>query len=240
MRSMLRIVAFVMMGLLLALPLLGHDVKDKAADAKMPPPKKGMKNMDRDPEAAKEKALRSSVIRAKVMAVIEDKKTVRLQLTVPYVKVNNGAVQNYYNAQMSMLRATNPQAMYNAQVQMAQAEAQIYQLATTTKDVEWQATDDVKVRMLNPPAQFDDKGRIKKYTKKELKELKGDDKKKLGYPGEFSDLKQDQIVEVTIVKKKDAPCAAPKRGKGKDADPELLPDNLPQISMVMILVEPKN
>ena len=37
--------------------------------------------------------------------------------------------------------------------------------------------DDVKIRLLNPPEAFDDKGRAKKYTPKELKELKGDDLK---------------------------------------------------------------
>ncbi len=127
--------------------------------------------------------------------------------------------------------------MMQAQQRMAQAEATIYQVATTTKDVEWQATDDVKVRMLNPPPQFDDKGRVKKYTKKELRELKGDDKLP-GFPGEFSDIKQDQIIQVTLVKKKDAPRAPVK--KGKDASAEVLGDNLPQISMVMIVAEPKN
>jgi len=272
---MSRIVAFIVLGLLIAVPVLGADEKDKKDDAKkadaakkedvkkddakkdnakkdkkddakktpmpkIPAPKKaGMKNMDRDPEAAKDKALRSGVITAKVMAVIEDKKTVRLQLTVPYLKLNTGALQNYINAQTRMSYASNPQQMIQYQQQMMQAEAQIYQLATTTKDVEWQATDEVKVRMMNPPAQFDDKGRIKKYTRKELKELKGEDTKSPGYPGEFSDIKQDQIVQVTIVKKKDAPRTPGKR-KGKDADAELLPDNQPQISMVMILVEPKN
>jgi hypothetical protein len=266
---MSRIVAFVALGLLVGLPALGADEKDKKDDAKkadaakkaevkkdeakkdeakkdkkapakMPVPKKaGMKNLDRDPDAAKEKALHSGVITAKVMAVVEDKKTVRLQLTVPYLKVNTGALQNYVNAQARMSYASNPQQLLQYQQQMIQAEAQIYQVATTTQDVEWQATDDVKVRMMNPPAQFDDKGRIKKYTKKELKELKGDDKQP-GYPGEFSDVKQDQIVQVTIVKKKDAPRTPVKRGKAKDADPDLLPENQPHISLIMILVEPKN
>lgn len=125
MRAMSRIVAFVALGLLVGLPALGADEKDKKDDAKkadaakkaevkkdeakkdkkapapkMPVPKKaGMKNLDRDPDAAKEKALHSGVITAKVMAVVEDKKTVRLQLTVPYLKVNTGALQNYVNAQ---------------------------------------------------------------------------------------------------------------------------------------------
>jgi hypothetical protein len=205
---------------------------------KLPAPKKGaMKNLDKDPEAAEAKMMRSSVVRGKVMAVLEDKKMVRLQLTIPYMKINTGALQNYQNAQMNLLRATNPQGILNAQQQMAQAEAQIYQVATVNKDVEWQATDDVKVRRAAPPPQFDDKGRIKPYTKKELKELKGEDKLP-GYPAEFSDIKQEQVIEVTLVRKKDAPRTPVK--KGKDADPEVLGDNLPHMSMIVIIAEPKN
>jgi hypothetical protein len=280
MRFLSCILAFVVLGGLLSLPVLGADDKDKKADAKkddatkaevkkddakkpdakkddaakkddtpkktdkkspamkLPTPKKGaLKNLDKDPEAAEAKIMKSGVVQGRVMAVIEDKKTIRLQLTIPYMKINPGAVQNYQNAQMSLLRATNPQGVLQAQQQMAQAEAQIYQVATVQKDVEWQATDDAKVRRREPPPQFDDKGRVKRYTKKELKELKGDDKLP-GYPAEFSDIKQDQIVEVTLVRKKDAARTPVK--KGKDADPEVLGDNLPHMSMIVILVEPKN
>jgi hypothetical protein len=195
-----------------------------------------LKKLARDPDSATKKMLKSPTVTAKVMAVVESKKSIRLQLTIPYVKVNAGALQNYQNAQLSMLRATSVQALQSAQQQMLQAEAGIYTIATTTKDVEWQATDDVKVRMRNPPVQFDDKGRVKKYTRKELKELKGDDKLP-GYPGEFSDIKQDQIVQVTLLRPKDAPRVPGKRGK--DAAADLLPENQPHMSLIMILVEPK-
>jgi hypothetical protein len=61
--------------------------------------------------------------------------------------------------------------------------------------------DDVKVRTKNPPVAYDDKGNKKKYTAKELKELKGDSKLP-GYSAEFNDLKQNQVVEVSLVRKK--------------------------------------
>ena len=61
-----------------------------------------------------------------------------------------------------------------------------------------------------------------------------------GYNAEFSDLQQGQVVAVTLVKNKDAPRAPrPKPGKDKDADPDLLADNLPQISLIVILQEAK-
>jgi len=61
--------------------------------------------------------------------------------------------------------------------------------------------DDVKVRTKNPPVAYDDKGNKKKYTPKELKELKGDSKLP-GYTAGFEDLKTNQIVEITLVRKK--------------------------------------
>ena len=70
------------------------------------------------------------------------------------------------------------------------------------QDVKVMTTDDVKVRTKNPPVQYDDKGNKKKYTAKELKELKGNDPKLPGYTAEFNDLKQNQVVEVSLVRKK--------------------------------------
>ena len=63
--------------------------------------------------------------------------------------------------------------------------------------------DDVKIRTENPPVAYDDKGNKKKYTEKELRELKGDPKLRLpGYSAEFNDLKVNQVVEVSLVRKK--------------------------------------
>jgi hypothetical protein len=103
--------------------------------------------------------------------------------------------------------------------------------------VEWNAIDSVKVRRVNPPIQFDDKGRVKKYTKKELKELKGEDKLP-GYAAEFSDIKTGQYVKVTLVVKKGA--RVPIKKKGKDVDPEALKEARPQMSMIIIVAEPRN
>lgn len=210
--------------------------KPDAVTPKMPAIKGKLKGYESDPAAAEKKMMMRSSVQATVMAIVEDKKSLRLKVTIPYVRVNQGQLQNYYNAQMSLMQARNPQGVYNAQNQMAQAQAQLYELASVDKEVEWTATDEVKVRMNNPPPQFDDKGRIKKYTAKQLKELKGTDKLP-GYPAEFSDIKTGQIVQVTLLQKKTAP-RTPKRGKAEEGEP--LDDNLPKISHIIILAEPKN
>jgi hypothetical protein len=269
MRAVSRTVAFVVMGFLLTLSVVAADEKDKKADppkddakkadvkkdepakkddpakkdakkdepakkdedkkaamSKLPPRKGKLKQHETDPEAAYKKMLmKSPKVTATVMAVVEDKKALRLKITVPYVKINAGALNNYYNAQISG----------NIQ-QMVQAQNQIYQLATTDKEVEWTASDDFKARRAHPPAQFDDKGRPKRYTRKELQELKGNDKLP-GFAAEFSDIKTGQIVTVTLLAKKAAP--RPIR-RGKDAEAEVNPDDLPKMSFIFIEAEPKN
>lgn len=235
MQAALRIIVVVLIDLLLILPLFGADEKDKKADppkdaekkpatkTKMPVPKGKLRGYETDPAAAEKKLLRQPKVTATVVSVVEDKKTLRLRIPIPYVKINQGALKNYYKAQ-------------NLQ-QMAQAQAQIYQLATTQKEVEWMAADEVKVRMKDPPPLFDDKGRPKRYTRRELYELKGNDKRLPGFPAEFSDIKSGQIVQVTLLQKKTGRRPI-KRGKG--AQEELSPDDLPKMSMIIILAEPKN
>jgi hypothetical protein len=267
MRAMLRLIAFVLMGFLLSLPVLGADDKkdeakkdeakktevdkdapakktevDKDAPAKKDEmPKKGTgkkpAGKDADKEANTEKMVKAGVVTGKIMGVVESKKSIRIQVTFQVPKLNAGQLQAVQRAQVQMAQANSPQAMINARNALAQAQANLYSMQSVQKDYELQAVDDIKVRAANPPAQFDDKGRIKRYTAKELKELKGNDKLP-GYPAEFSDLKQDQIVQVTLIRKKGAPRTPIK--KGKDVDPDLLNDFLPQMSMIVIVSEPKN
>ncbi len=263
-----RTVAFALLSSLLMLSALGADEKDKKVDApkdegkktdvkkdepaktdpekkdsskklpttKLPPRKGKLKEFETDKDAAEKKMLRQAKVTAEVVAVVEDKKSLRLKLTIPYLKINQGQLQNYYNAEMNLIRATNAQGVFNAQNQMAQAAAQIYQLDKVYKEVEWTAADEFKVRMANPPPHFDEKGRPKRYTRKELQELKGTDKQP-GYPAEFSDIKAGQIVQVTLLQNKNG--SHPVK-RGKDGEGEVGADNLPRMSLIMILVDPKN
>ena len=74
-----------------------------------------------------------------------------------------------------------------------------------SKDVDVKAilTDDVKIRIMVPPPQYDEKGRPKRYTTKELNELKGEDKKSPGFPGSVEDLQANAVVRVDLVRTKE-------------------------------------
>src|SRR5262249_47763853 len=145
--------------------------------------------------------------------------------------------QAQMNLQNAALRR-DAQGYAAAQRSIAQESMKLYKLEEKKVEVQVTAIDDVKVRQANPPVQFDEKGKVKRYTAKELSELKGPETKLPGYPAEFSDLRQNQYVEVYLVKKKDAgrrPAA--KKDKDKDADTDLLAHVQPEVSMIVILVE---
>ena len=107
------------------------------------------------------------------------------------------------------------------------------------EDIELLLKDDVKIRQANPPEAFDDKGRPKKYTIKELKELKGDDLKTPGYPADFSDLINQSIVNVTLMQKPQKPVRGGNSGlvgvAGKKEDPELAREMRPKIASIVIM-----
>ena len=146
--------------------------------------------------------------------------------------------------QQDILRTANPiqraQKMQKLAAEMQRLQAQETRqanTATTTehKDFELESTTDAKVRRQDPPVQYDDKGKVKKYTPEELKELKGPDPKQPGYAADWSDLKEGQMIKVTLVlPKKDA-------NKDKDNKDKDKTDTRPRASQVMIVKEaPEN
>ena len=194
---------------------------------------------DKDVEKGGEKLVKAGSVTGKVMAVYEDKKKIRVQVAIQVP--NPGGMQALYSAQMAMARARTPQAAYQAQMQMAQAQRGL--VKTENKDIEIQTTDDVVVRRYRPPEKFDEKGKPIKYTKKEKLELRGPDKKLPGYIAEFGDISTDQYIQLTLVRKKGAAVVkAPRRVKGKDkdaaAEADLMADNTPMASLIVIVSEP--
>ncbi len=141
----------------------------------------------------------------------------------------NHQLQQIARLQQQMARSKNPaQQMAQiqrilAQMQVGQARAQnnLYNVVTRTQDVEFQAEENVKVRTQDLPDQFDEKGNIKRYTKEELKQLKGKDTNLPGYESSFEALKEGQLIQVTLAthqaKKPANGPAAKDSEKDKDA-----------------------
>jgi hypothetical protein len=139
-----------------------------------------------------------------------------------------------------------PLATYTVKLASADAAKHIlvvkFPYRKGTRDVEFHALDEVKIRSKNPPLEFDEKGRPRKYTYRELKELKGPDSKLPGYQADFDSLKPGQDVQITLAKRK--PIGKSAQLKKSDEDytaqekAKIKPSDKPEVMMVLILREP--
>ncbi len=104
----------------------------------------------------------------------------------------------------------------------------------TPKDIDLRASEDCKIRSKHPPVEYDDKGKIKVWTSKELKDLKGTSKLP-GYPADFERLTVGQVVTVYFPK---PAKAAPKTDKtAKNKVPEFDPATKPEVVMIVVEIE---
>ncbi|HVS34369.1 MAG TPA: hypothetical protein VMS17_02240 [Gemmataceae bacterium] len=213
---------------LAVLPAFADDKKDPAPDAKPP-----------DAATNNEKTIKAGTVAGKVLDVNETAKSLKVEVIIEYAKPNIGELQAYQQAQINYANALarrDVNGALSAQRDMAYHAARTTSVEKKTQNVDITSSDDLKVRMAEPPPAYDDKGNIRKRTQKELDELKGDPKspdyKLPGYPAQFSDLRQGVYVKVSLVKKKEA---HPSGTKPKDGDADPLGDNMPQASIIEII-----
>lgn len=217
----------------------GPDKKEeKKAEKKEDKKKETVKLDPKDKRDSKEKLLTSGKPFAGKLVIVEGaQKYLTVEVVVP--EIDPGKVQGHANWRgqrlLEISRVADPRdraaQLAQMQIESQQRSQDIYRQGRHR--LELQAADDMKVRMLFPPVEYDEKGRPKKYTKKELDDLKGPDKKLPGYPAEFDNLKPEQTVEVYLAKTKTAPRP---KGKDKDATGET---PRPQVVMIVIQFEPQ-
>jgi len=198
---------------------------------------KDKKDKDKDAEkpAAKEKWNFFSQITVVLKEIRETDKSV--VISIQNQVINPSAQMQISQASMRMSQANTPQARMQAQQAMMRAQQSMY--TTKMEDVELLMKDDVKIRQMNPPESFDDKGNKKKYSTKELKDLKGDDAKSPGYPAEYSDLVSQSIVTLTLMNKPKKAGVSGKAtglvGIAEKNDPEVARELRPKIASIMIM-----
>jgi hypothetical protein len=158
---------------------------------------------------------------------------------------------NITNLQANVARARNPkeaaQAWQKLQNAIAQAQQQVFQhqqaaaqqnpfkVVKDTHQISFQMADDVAVRILNLPIEYDDKGEMKKLTPDEIKERKGKDPKMIGFASSPADLKGGQIVRITLERRQPNMGNADKNAKEDKDKPAAGPPN--EVTMVIILDE---
>jgi hypothetical protein len=180
---------------------------------------------------AADKMVASGQLSGKLMHWGSDSKTITVQVTLQVP--NLGGLQTLANLQAQLADASRDPNPVNRARRVADIETQIAvhqkdALKNEKHDIEVQPGDDLIVRWKNLPAVLDEKGKPKRLTDKERKELKGDNPKLPGYTASKDDLKNDQLVTIYLSKKKDAK-------KDKEAEK----DNKPVVTMIVIEFDPK-
>jgi hypothetical protein len=229
---------------------------DKKAD------KKTDKKKDDEKADKKEKLTWGAVFMGKLKEIDANSQkdfTVEVQIPVPNPQGQQAlldAQNRWQRDQLDISRDPNPRNRYNRMVNLQNTIArdlprlQANTMKMQAKDLPVRAAEGIRVRALVPPLDYDDKGNIKKYTKEQLKEMKGPENLP-GYTAEYESLRAGQMVQVYLAKQKGAapPAKAKddkaKDDKAKDAKPAIkLDDDLapqrPEVVMIVIMAEPKD
>jgi hypothetical protein len=143
--------------------------------------------------------------------------------------------------QRTPLQYAQSLASYNTT--LAQRTVQLEQKMATEiyspKDYELRAAEKIKVRTAVPPTEYDDKGNMKRWSVKELKNLKKGSKLP-GYPAEYDALRPNQTVAVYLAKPTVPEAKTTKKGikiQGIKLDDEKEPGSDRPLVVMIIVVQ---
>ena len=209
--------------------------KNKPVDPDLDKPVKPDKDKPVKPDKAapKEKLVFGNKVTGKITHWDANQQSMTVQVTIPYKALNEGAARQLAQLQVQFYQARTLQDRFNIQQQMLQQQAILYQIKEEKRDVDVQTAKDLKIRLHSPPTTFDEKGRAKKPTKKELDELKGPDPRLPGYLGDLKDIRQDSYVTIFFApRKKTTNSVGGKPAKTDEDKPTV--DSRPEILMILI------
>jgi hypothetical protein len=189
----------------------------------------------KDKKEARDKFLASGRIVGKLLHVEGAQRYFTVQVTYRVPQQNLGEAQAVANVRLQMAdayRRGDANAVRSNALELARHQQNLISYHEEHQNIELQADDDMKVRTLLTPVEYDDKGKPRRLSEKEKKELRGPDPSLPGYTADFDSLKQDQIVEVYLAKSKDQPRP---RVRDKDGPPE---KHRPRAVMIVIRYEP--
>lgn len=102
----------------------------------------------------------------------------------------------------------------------------------TRKQYILDVADDVQVRAMQLPMQFDDMGKPKKYTSEEIKELRGTNARLPGYKRDYDSLRPGQIVTVSF--RQVQPAAPAPVKQDEQAGDKKAQDKNPRVTLIVI------
>jgi hypothetical protein len=236
-------------GSLLLLPALPAQDKQKKDDPKEDPKKDTEKpeKPEKPVKKKEEKFEHGPVVKTKIISMRGDSAhefTIEVPMPDPQQMYQLQMWQAQQMQQLMQIRNPQQYAQRMMQIQMQMAQKQAQGAGYTNKPIDVRAADNCKVRIMYPPVQYDDEGKLKKYTKKDLAKLKGTSKLP-GYDADFDNLKVGQFVEVYLAKQHGSPkdkwsgSKAPRKKKGDDdPPPEPMPEMRPEVVLIVIHGEP--
>ncbi len=148
-------------------------------------------------------------------------------------------MQLYQQRAIARLQQQQVQQELKLLQQEIRAIQNMYQIVPVSRNVDFQADANVKVRTKALPEQFDEKGNIKKYTSQELAALKGKDKDLIGYESSMEALRPGQVVLVSLhthKKPRSSRLAAPASQKDQtDDEADTATEHKMQVTLIVIL-----
>jgi hypothetical protein len=200
----------------------------------------------------------------------------RIEMKSPGQTVNQAvtnAVNNFNRdlariapLQAQVQQARNPkayqQAMQQLQNAISQAERSLasaqqaaqnpnnspFKVVHEKKKVDFHTGDEVMVRFLHLPLEYDDKGHPKKFTAEEAKKLKGSNPSLPGYEAKLEDLQTGGVVLIALgltankppPAKKDPEKKEPEKKEPEKTEPENKDTHRTVVKLILIINNPTN
>jgi hypothetical protein len=223
--------------------------KDEKKDPEKKDEAKKDKDEKKDPEKNKgepktekkkeEKLVYGQVLNGKRLARIADNSAREFAIDMPELDpMKVFQFQQWQQQQMlSIAQQTNPQQraqqMFNYQRDLAMKQANP-QTLHNMKPFDLRAVEDIKIRTMFPPVQYDDQGNLIKWTPKKIAEMRAKDKLP-GFAAELDALKVGQYVDVYLAKQ--APMAKTPLPKKKGVDDDIPAIVRPDVVMIVVIQE---
>ncbi|HLN30870.1 MAG TPA: hypothetical protein VK395_24230 [Gemmataceae bacterium] len=170
---------------------------------------------------------------AKLIQVEGAQRYLTVQVTQKIPQQNLQAAANLANLRGQLLTTRDPNQIRNISNDIARNQQNLVTYKDDVQKLEIEAPDDMKVRTRILPVDYDDKGKVRRLTEKEKKELRGPDPSLPGYTADFDSLKPDQMVEIYLAKSDSSSNPKPKDKKGTSDQPRL------KALMIVINSEPQ-
>lgn len=187
-----------------------------------------------NPKEAKEKLLASGQLIGRVVGFDRDRQLLTLDVTLRYLVPNVEALARQVELRKQLAEALGIadaaerlDRVREVRNDMIANQAELLSVEEQEVTLTLPTAEDLTTRVLEPPPAFDDKGKYRRYTAKELKELKGPGNLP-GYHADPADIQNDQTVRVYLARR-----APPKLVKKGEAAPQ------PFVSMLLILAQPE-